>query len=310
MAVIIGGVKRRRGILLAVVGAGLLAVLIAVLWPGEKEPEYQGKKLRDWLWTYMNHTKTDPAAQEATNAIHHIGTNALPFLVRWTDYKPSPWRQKWATIVMGIPLPFPRSYVVAHILGQGEFLITISTAGFRILREEAAPAVPALTRLLNDWNAEKRTDCASMALILVGKDGLPPLVAVVTNKAVPVPNRRWTAELMTSPFANFGTNALWAVPILLPCLKDAPVSDCVGELLAKWRLAPDQVVPALARCLRSPDHYVRAGAARALGEFGSEASSAAPDLLAATADIDPAVRGAATNALQIISPEVLKKDAH
>jgi hypothetical protein len=27
----------------------VLAVLVAIVWPGEKEPEYQGKKLSYWL---------------------------------------------------------------------------------------------------------------------------------------------------------------------------------------------------------------------------------------------------------------------
>ena len=30
-------------------GCIVAAVLIVALWPGEREPEYQGKKLSEWL---------------------------------------------------------------------------------------------------------------------------------------------------------------------------------------------------------------------------------------------------------------------
>jgi HEAT repeat protein len=104
-----------------------------------------------------------------------------------------------------------------------------------------------------------------------------------------------------------GTNALWVVPLLLPYLQEAPVMACIANVLSLWRLAPGEVVPALTRCLRSPEALVRREAAEMLPRFGSEASSAVPELLMVLSDTDRVVRFTATNALRRIAPEELKK---
>ena len=61
--------------------AGIVVAVVAVaFWPGEKEPEYQGKKLSEWLATQGNddqgQAKTEAA--EGLVAIRNIGTNAVP----------------------------------------------------------------------------------------------------------------------------------------------------------------------------------------------------------------------------------------
>ena len=56
------------GIVFAVLGA----ILVVVFWSGPKEPEYQGKKLSEWLaGVYKNPSET-------TVAVKSIGTNAIP----------------------------------------------------------------------------------------------------------------------------------------------------------------------------------------------------------------------------------------
>ena len=70
----------KRGYRAVLVIGGILfaAVLIAVLWPVEKEPEYHGKKLSEWLDPIGNVKKSG-----ADEAVRHIGTNAIPWLLRW-----------------------------------------------------------------------------------------------------------------------------------------------------------------------------------------------------------------------------------
>jgi len=305
---ILGRVKPRRRILLAVLGLAFAVVLVAVLWPGQKEPEYQGKKLSEWLLTYVNPVALDPVRQDqALNAVRHIGTNGLPFLVKWISYREPNWRDKLANALIRSPVPFARTRLVHLVLGSSGTRARVAMLGFQILREDAVPAVPALTNLLGDWSAQESTFRVLHALGYVGKEGLPPLLAVVTNKAVPVQYRCLATQMMMPPTMNPGTNALWVVPLLLPYLQEAPVMACIANVLSLWRLAPGEVVPALTRCLRSPEALVRTEAAEMLPRFGSEASSAVPELLMVLSDTDRMVRVTATNALRRIAPEELKK---
>src|SRR4051812_12829515 len=72
------GVKRR---VVRIVLTGVVVVAaVVLLWPrGEREPEYQGKKLSEWIGDEGNPRQAD--------AVRHIGTNALPFLIGWIRYE-------------------------------------------------------------------------------------------------------------------------------------------------------------------------------------------------------------------------------
>src|SRR5262245_12996976 len=93
-------VKRRRVILL-VIGALLIAIAVVILWPREKEPEYQGKTLTEWLDIYeggvIGYIK-DPERQEAADALRNIGTNALPWLIKWISNESPNWRRKLSAL--------------------------------------------------------------------------------------------------------------------------------------------------------------------------------------------------------------------
>lgn len=300
--------KRRRGILLIALGAIIVAMLLTALWPSE-EPEYQGKRLSAWLGVYMNAPNNATAEEQAADAVRHIGTNALPFLVKWMDYEQPKWRDKLANKLVRVPIPFARA-VVGPLLGAGRYRAGVAVLGFDILREEAAPAVPALAPMLRDWNSPHRAYRALFALTYVGKEGLPALLAVVTNQAAPARFRCDAARGISDPMMDLGTNEIWVIRAILPCLKDTAVAGCIAQVLGVLKLAPEEVVPALTKCLRSPDNGARAQAANALGEFGTEASSAVPELLLAASHKDQFVRLAVTNALQAIAPQVWKTDEH
>jgi hypothetical protein len=80
------------GAICALIGA---AVLIA--WSrGPKEPEYQGKKLSEWLEIYdSRRTPAEATAtpSEAKTALLAIGTNAVPTAVRWLSYQTPGWKK-------------------------------------------------------------------------------------------------------------------------------------------------------------------------------------------------------------------------
>jgi hypothetical protein len=77
------GMTVRRRVIAVLLGCALVAVCVALLWPRwPKEPEYQGKKLSEWI------ALANPVAgrglvgsqTEANLAIRQIGSNGLPFL--------------------------------------------------------------------------------------------------------------------------------------------------------------------------------------------------------------------------------------
>jgi len=60
-------VKRRRVLIIGVV-VFVAAVFVTVLWPEEREPEYQGRKLSKWLEIYLQSPENESEHRRATPA--------------------------------------------------------------------------------------------------------------------------------------------------------------------------------------------------------------------------------------------------
>jgi len=76
--------------------SGCVALLFGaalLLWR-EREPRYQGRPLSTWLGEFEWNSERGLPCEPATEAVRQIGTNALPFLMRWYSYEPAPWREK------------------------------------------------------------------------------------------------------------------------------------------------------------------------------------------------------------------------
>src|SRR5215472_1924762 len=91
---IIGRVKRRRGILIVALGLGLVTLLVAAFWPEHHGPSYQGVTLEAWLQRYA--LDRSPGAADA---VRHIGTNCLPFLLKRISHETSVWKKKLSNYV-------------------------------------------------------------------------------------------------------------------------------------------------------------------------------------------------------------------
>jgi len=87
-------VRNRRVYLLMIAIAVLVGVLAVIVEPEpEREPEYGGRKLSEWVLKLPGNASPhgNSAAEEA---IRHVGTNSLPYLLKWITYEPRPWRLK------------------------------------------------------------------------------------------------------------------------------------------------------------------------------------------------------------------------
>src|SRR5438477_5536144 len=78
--------KRRLYFLLFLLAVVAVVGLLVTGVFREREPEYGGKRLSEWvlqLPQYLAH----PEPHQAEEAIRQIGTNALPYLLKWTRYQ-------------------------------------------------------------------------------------------------------------------------------------------------------------------------------------------------------------------------------
>jgi hypothetical protein len=151
-------VKRRR-VLIIVAIALAVAIVAAVAWPRQREPEYQGKKLSEWL--YLDTVVTEPGSEAAADAVRQIGTNGLPWMLRHVSVEPGKWRQ----VVAKFPKPFDQ----AATWKDGRWERACALRAFQILGPLARPAVPQLT----DWanNAPTGSQRRAFAVAALGDMG-------------------------------------------------------------------------------------------------------------------------------------------
>lgn len=194
---------RTSRVLVKVLGAGVVSSFI--MWSmaaahaeDGPEPSYNGQSLRYWLDDYgaasylLSSQHLLPLTEEQTNAVLHMGTNAIPWLVK-------------------------RSARPDQFSDRG------TIEAFRILGPLARSAIPDLFRLVTNQpecfssgsDVLISGDVPMLALGGIGKDAVPALVEILTNSISP--GRRFGA---LEAIASIGTNALPALPVLMRFVND------------------------------------------------------------------------------------------
>jgi hypothetical protein len=143
-------VKRRR-LFIIIFGVLAAVVLVSTLWPREFEPEYKGKTLATWLLQRGSGSYLQMA--EADAAIRHIGTNALPYLIRWIQYE-SGWKDSIAPKVVKWPVIGNSRFVQRIIWNTTAYRANSAANGLYVLGPEVygfgSPAIDELLRLANN----------------------------------------------------------------------------------------------------------------------------------------------------------------
>jgi len=120
-----------------------VALLVVVLIPARvHEPVYEGKPLRYWLMEF-DYGVDSPNRSPARHAIQCMGTNALPFLIRYLRVKDPPFYSQGLTLKKNLRfLRFPDNSATAWHLR--------AALACEELSQNMEPAIPALAESMND----------------------------------------------------------------------------------------------------------------------------------------------------------------
>lgn len=288
--------------------AGAILVTVAavgLVWPGQPEPVYRGRKLSLWLKDYYG-PSMGGGRFTAADAVERIGTNALPSLVRWIQYQPPPWHAGALRVLSRVP----GTWWLSQRLEEPEVLAMCGIYGFKILGPTARPALGDLARLARKPGQSSPRQLAMQALGYLGKDGLPVLIDVLER--ADVRGQTLAAETLIGT-SERGVGITQALPGLLLFdrslrKRERTANFDWGPYVSGFERHPDFLVPALTNCLCHSNPLVRVEAAQYLGHLGDKSVAAEPALSAAFNDPDEAVRQAATNAVKQIAEAVLKQE--
>ncbi len=259
---------------------------------------YQGKPLSFWLGGYYNpygymsgtNTVPVPTRSEAEAATRHIGTNALPVLLRMFRERDSSLKDKLCALAMR------QKFIKFHFHTSRED-IYVAMMGLHALGPQASNAVPQLVAIY-----ELHPNSLSQQIVpaILGDIG-PPAKA-----AIPLLIRS-----ATDTNDNVRMNSVYAlgqihaepelvVPVLMKCLIDSSsdIRASAARSLGTFGKGAQQAVPALLRLLK--DEQAKSG--------GGKRSQPAPNWRVGnpprgrfTGTLTSAdIAGAVTDALKII----------
>jgi len=282
--------KRRHILILLTCG---LAVGLYALLSAPREPSFQGRLLSEWLEEDANRYYVN-GSRPFDEAMNHMGTNVLPCFLKWIRYQSPPWK----TNVYAVLNPALRSLNKDWVLFDRQDLRADRVwRAFKVLGPKAKAALPELTRIVGDPKSGVAQRRAAYAMGYLGKDAVPPLLEVLTNRQAKA--RSYAAFAIR----DLGTNALPAVPGLVACLRDqdAACASTAAETLGRLKLEPSVVVPALVQTLGDSRQRLRIAVMQALSNFAGEAAPAVARLLLCLGDQDTFVASDAADVLGRLS---------
>ncbi len=288
--------KRRRIAGFALLTGAAIGLVFYVTRP--REPVYQGRVLSEWLAELNGYDPRQQKTHEkATEAVRHIGTNAIPRLRKMLRVDFSPTKERINRLL-------DKQSVIEFRFNYWD------ENAFEVACRACEALGPAAKELLPDFRPQVfdiiRSDCfsASRALAAIGPEAVPLLVEALTN--------RDGAIRVIGAYGLFlmGTNAQAAVPQLAMAARNASGSDTrryATLALANSGQDTQTWLPMALELVRNTNSYTRASTVFLLGQIGNRAEATVPALLTALADSDEHVRKNAAEALKKIDPEAAAK---
>src|ERR1043166_2160798 len=155
-----------------------------VVWRRDREPEYGGKKLSEWVeigrpLAVFNNGRTiayeeakEAKKFEAEASVRKIGPNALPFLVKWIGAERPYWKAMLAKWYVKLPPAFRNRSTDRWLRGKAERERGLDgVMGLCALGQAASPALPELRRLATRHRGTDVWNRVLAVLYSMGPDG-------------------------------------------------------------------------------------------------------------------------------------------
>lgn len=284
--------KHGRAIAVGVLAAAIVAgIVIYALRP--REPEYQGRRLSEWL-PELDNWDSEPDLP-AMIAIRQMGSSALPTLLKMIKHEDSPFKRKMADLA-------GRQSFIRFSFQTADTLHHRAAIGIYALGPEAKSAVPDLIALVTNQSPPISRLAPVFALSGIGpeaKEAVPFLLDNLKDE-----DYEMLHALSAYALGKIGGDARMAIPSLIPLLEDTDDLVRLGAVFALTRINPDAGLgmKPLVDGLISTNAQTRGWAASLLGELGSQAGEAIPVLEEALKDSEVGVQHQAAIALKKIDP--------
>jgi hypothetical protein len=203
---------QQRRVVIAFAACVLIGVGVIAFWPWGREPEYQGKKLSEWLALQRERP------EEVSNAVRAIGTNGLPYLVKRVEYQIPLWRLRLSRVHSRLP-GWMQSRWLENRIFPGDLVNRSGEAlyGFRVLGTNAFTAIPGLGQFIDAEPANLQGGRGNAALAIAyigGPKALPPLLKVLTDNGMPE-DRRMLAMVAANRLNYHGRELASALPLFI-----------------------------------------------------------------------------------------------
>ena len=253
--------SKRYRILIAISFVGILAGMTFLIRIPQ-EPLYEGKRLTVWMKGYDSEWGT-PDWKKADEAVRHLGTNAIPTLLRLLHQEDSALKLRL------IRLAQKQQFIKVKDV-PADFWRREAMLGINALGAEAKEAVPVLVDLYEGRGSDR---CAiAVALAGIGPEArkaVPSLLRALDDSDLNV--RRTAAGALGRIHAEPGT----VVPALIKCLShpDTYFKQDLAYALEGFGADAKAAVPALLELLKHPDKNVRTDAVRTLKRIDPETAA-------------------------------------
>jgi hypothetical protein len=250
---------RRRRVIIVLAVCVLVGIGAVSFWPGEREPEYNGKKLSEWIEICWEIGLDDSQNLEAQKVVQTIGTNGLQSLLKWAGQGVPVWQIRVAEWCQ----QFHVDWLEHRVWARNRRNLN-AWAALRLFGAGATAAVREVYRIAIDSNLYEVTASAIRFLSEIGPNGVPPLLHVIAEGKG---ERRVQGIVHIGEIPNVGTNAAAVVAVLMKCLdeNDENVAGCAAESLSSVGLETEKIVPALIGRIHDNRPMVRSSVCEALG---------------------------------------------
>lgn len=265
------------------------AVYFAYQPPG---PTYHGESLDFWL--EQKGTQEGGLSAEAVNAIHRMGTNAVPRLIGLLQYNDQPINRTLQSLLD------QQSLIRIRLLSETE-RHRKAYDGLKILGPAASAAVPNLIERLGSGQLSwpfSENEYVKVLFVRIGSNAVPALNYALTNRDVSI-------RVQAVRALGYIAHQTPEITITLIGLFHDPDYEVKAEAMhsvAALKVKPEAAVPALIRNLGDTNWRVGATAALTLGKFGERAKVAVPALQKARSATQRDLRYTALDALRKIEP--------